>query len=79
MHLTIITPDKKIFEGTVQKVTLPGSVGIFQVLKDHAAMLSTLDKGPIFYKDAIRDYTLTIGGGFVEVCNNNVTILVEDD
>ncbi|MEM7055921.1 MAG: F0F1 ATP synthase subunit epsilon, partial [Bacteroidota bacterium] len=56
MHLTIITPDKKIFEGTVQKVTLPGSSGTFQVLKDHAAILSILNKGPLFYQDEIRDY-----------------------
>ena len=77
MHLTIIAPDKKVFEGAVQKVTLPGSAGAFQVLKGHAAMVSTLKKGSILYKDEIRDYVLTTEGGLVEVCNNNVTVLVE--
>ena len=50
MQLEIITPDKTIFDGEVESATFPGSKGSFQVLKDHAALISSLDKGKVSYK-----------------------------
>ncbi len=76
IHLTITTPDKKLFEGRVQKVTLPGSAGSFQVLKDHAPLVSILRKGTIIYGSEDQEHALTIQGGLVEVLNNNITVLV---
>jgi F-type H+-transporting ATPase subunit epsilon len=76
MQLTIITPDKTVFDGNIQKVTFPGSVGSFQVLKNHAPLVSTLQKGSIIYSDDQRDYSLAIEEGVVEVVNNKVTVLV---
>jgi len=77
MHLTILTPDKKIFEGSVQKVTLPGSVGPFQVLKDHAPLVSTLQQGTILYGGEGQEHVLAVEGGLVEVLNNSITVLVK--
>lgn len=79
MHLTIITPDKKVFEGSVQKVTFPGSAGIFQVLKNHAPLVSTLQKGAVRYSSEKQEHALAIEEGLVEVLNNNITVLVASD
>lgn len=45
IQLTIITPDQKIFEGEVEEATFPGATGSFQVLKNHAALVSALTRG----------------------------------
>jgi len=47
MYLEIITPDKKIFEGEVNFVQLPGSKGSFTMLKNNAPIISTVEKGKI--------------------------------
>ena len=73
MNLEIITPDKKVFSGEVEIVTLPGSDGSFQVLKDHAALVSTLGKGIL--KADKQEFT--IDGGVVEILNNKVLVLAE--
>lgn len=73
MNLEIITPDKKVFSGEVEVITLPGTDGSFQVLKDHAALVSTLGKGIL--KADKQEFT--IDGGVVEVLNNKVLVLAE--
>ena len=75
----IITPEKSVFDGEIQRVTLPGSAGSFQVLRDHAPIVSILEKGQIFYKDAIKEHVLAIEGGFVEVHDNRIVVLVWAD
>ncbi len=75
MHLTILTPTKKIFEGDVQKITFPGSEGPFQVLKDHAPLASMLQKGTILYEDEHRKHILAIEEGWVEVSHNRMMVL----
>ncbi len=79
MHLTIMTPDKKIFEGSIQQVTFPGSAGLFQVLKNHAPLVSKLQQGLIHYVSDKQEYTLTVDEGLVEVLNNTITVLVTSD
>ena len=51
MYLEIITPDKKVFEGEVKLIQLPGSKGGFEILKNHAPIISTLEKGSIKIQD----------------------------
>lgn len=77
MHLEIITPDKKVFEGEVESATFPGTDGSFQVLKDHAPLISSLSKGDLVYKDSEGTHRLVVDGGVVEVLNNNVIVLAE--
>lgn len=78
MKLTIITPDKLAYEGDITAVTVPGTAGSFQILKDHAAIVSTLDDGKVIIK-AIGDgeQTINIKGGVVEAKDNNIVILAE--
>lgn len=77
MHLEIITPDKRVFEGEVESATFPGTDGSFQVLKDHAPLISSLSKGDLVYKDNEGTHSLVVDGGVVEVLNNNVIVLAE--
>jgi F-type H+-transporting ATPase subunit epsilon len=77
MLLEIYTPDKKVFEGQVDTVTFPGSKGAFQVLNNHAALISTLEKGMVMYRNKSETKELMITGGVVEVLNNKVILLAE--
>ncbi|NMM48698.1 ATP synthase F1 subunit epsilon [Marinigracilibium pacificum] len=78
MYLEIVTPDKKIFEGAVLSATFPGSKGSFQVLNNHAPIISSLDKGTLSYvtKDN-TNHEITVDGGVVEVASNRVVVLAE--
>lgn len=77
MFLEIITPDKKIFAGEVSMVSLPGKKGRFQVLKDHAPLISTLESGKVIYRDSQGEQTIQVLGGVAEVLKNRVLVLVE--
>lgn len=77
MHLEIITPDKTIFEGEVDSATFPGSKGSFQVLKNHAALISSLDKGKVVYKTNNSEQEIMVNGGVVEVLDNKIILLAE--
>lgn len=79
MNLEILTPEKKMYSGNVYGVQLPGITGLFEVLEKHAPMVSALKAGRL---KVLRDRNnlvsfFEIQGGFVEVINNNVTVLVE--
>lgn len=77
MKLTIITPDKPVFDGEVTSVTVPGSAGSFEVLKDHAPIVSTLDDGKVIIRNGKSEEIINIIGGVVEVIHNQVTVLAE--
>ncbi|WP_128547140.1 ATP synthase F1 subunit epsilon [Larkinella soli] len=77
MHLEIITPDRKVFTGEATSVTFPGSEGQFQVLNDHAPLVSTLARGPVTIATGSGTETFTVDGGVVEVLNNRVLVLAE--
>ena len=77
MHLEIITPEKKIFEGDVTIVTFPGSDGSFQVMNDHAPLVSLLKDGQVVYKTKESTEQVAITGGVVEVLKNKVIVLAD--
>jgi len=78
MYLEIITPDKKVFEGEVKLIQLPGSKGGFEILKNHAPIISTLEKGVIKIKDQNNEEQLfEVDGGVVENKANKIIVLVE--
>ena len=77
MYLEIITPDKKVFSGTVNAVQVPGSKGSFEVLEYHAPIISTLENGKIKIIERGSELFFEISGGVIEVKNNNVIILAE--
>ena len=77
MYLEIITPEQKVFEGEVESATFPGSGGAFQVLNDHAPMVSSLTPGTVKYVNKSGEHTLDIEGGVVEVLSNSISLLAE--
>jgi F-type H+-transporting ATPase subunit epsilon len=78
MFLEIITPEKKLFSGEVEEVKLPGTNGSFEVLLNHAPIISTLMEGKIGVKEpGGKIASFDIKGGVVEVLNNNIIILVD--
>ena len=79
MNLEILTPERKIFSGDVYGVQLPGITGSFEVLEKHAPLVSALKSGRLkILKDKNNHLAFfDIQSGFVEVINNNVSVLVE--
>lgn len=96
MNITVLTPDRKIFSGAISSVKVPGTDGEFQVLKNHAPTVASLNAGYIIIipesgdyrffneetgaletaSEAGREIKYAIKGGFVEVLNNEVSLLV---
>ena len=77
MTLEILTPDKKIYEGEPTSVTLPGALGFFEILNNHAPIISTLNDGKLTVRGGGKDEVFLIQGGVVEALNNKVTVLAE--
>ncbi len=81
MYIEIITPDEKFFEGEVESATFPGIDGSFQVLNNHAPLISTLGKGDIRFIRIVEkkqeETHVLVEGGIVEVLNNRVSVLAE--
>ena len=78
MVLDILTPEKSIFSGEIKLVKVPGSNGSFEVMKNHAPIISSLDKGELKITPAQgADIFYRIEGGVIEVNNNKAIVLVE--
>ena len=78
MFLEITTPDKTVFEGEVKLVQLPGTKGTFEILKNHAPIISTLEKGKVrAVKPDGEEVLFQIDGGVVENKSNKIVVLVE--
>ena len=77
MHFEIVTPEKKVFEGEVTIITFPGADGSFQILNNHAPLISLLKDGVVEYKSKESKQQVKITGGVVEVLQNKVILLAD--
>jgi len=77
MTLDIISPEKILYRGPAELVTLPGLQGSFTILQRHAPIISGLDKGKLLYRNAGKELAFNVEGGFVEAKNDMVTICIE--
>lgn len=78
MLLEVYTPAKSVFDGEVRSVTLPGEMGNFQVLFNHAPIISSLVKGKVKIRDKDNQtLNYSTDGGMVEVLDNKIRILAE--
>lgn len=78
MFLEIITPDRKIFKGEVKLVQLPGSKGGFEILNNHAPIISTLEKGTVKIVETNGNVKqFEVDGGVIENKANKIIVLVE--
>ncbi len=79
MFLEIVTPEKTLFSNEINYVKVPGSKGQFGVLKNHAAMISSLEAGKIkIVKADDTEEFFDIKGGVIEILNNNIIILLKN-
>ena len=77
MILEIITPEKELFKGEVSSVKLPGINGGFEVLNNHAPIISTLGKGKIRVTTNNKTEKFEINGGVIEMQNNKIIVLAD--
>ncbi len=77
-QLSILTPERSVFEGAVEYVQVPGSQGYLGVLAHHAALVTSLASGTLTVRHAGgHEETVNVSGGFFEVSNNRATVLAD--
>mgnify|MGYP001213985735 CR=1 FL=1 len=78
MLLEIITPEKKVFEGKVKSILLPGTSGKFEILNNHAPIISTLNAGQVrVINNSDQKELIDINGGVIEMQNNKIIVLAD--
>jgi F-type H+-transporting ATPase subunit epsilon len=78
MKVQVISPDRQIFNGEITQAIMPGVNGGFEILKDHAPLISILGKGMLTLNTTAEgEKTYQIDGGVIEVVKNEIRILVE--
>ena len=78
MNLEIITPEKQLFNGEVSSVKFPGTTGEFEILNNHAPIISTLSEGEIrVITSENNKEKFSINGGVIEMQNNKIIVLAE--
>ncbi len=78
MVLDILTPEKSIFSGDIKLIKVPGSTGSFEIMENHAAIISSLDKGELKITPLKgEDIYYQIEGGVIEVNHNKAIVLIE--
>ena len=79
LNVNIASPSGEVFSGEAKSVQLPGSLGQMTILPNHAAILSTLNKGKISVTNEIDKVTdFEIDSGFIENSNDTLTIIIEN-
>lgn len=76
LHVTIVSPECTLYDANVVNVSVPGEKGAFEILHNHAPIISSLSEGVVACQGE-EAFTLEIHGGFVEVTQNEVSICVE--
>ena len=77
MKLQILTPDKVVFDGEVESLLVPGAAGPFEILKDHAPILSSLVPGELRFRKDRAESHFNVSGGFLEFHANQAVVLAE--
>lgn len=77
MTLDILSPEKTYHVDDVESVTLPGTMGSFQILKNHAPLISSLRRGNITFSVKGHLKTMVVEEGFVEVSDNTITVCID--
>ena len=77
LQLKIVSPEKVVFTGEVKSVLVPGTLGSFEILTDHAPIISSLETGKVEYTTDEVKTSFEIKGGFVTVKKNEVSLCVE--
>lgn len=80
MNLEIITPAEKLYQGEVNLVRVPGTKGSFTILRNHAPIISTLERGTVkIVNEQDETSYIEISGGIVEVKRNKIVVLADTE
>jgi F-type H+-transporting ATPase subunit epsilon len=78
VNLEVITPGRTLYQGEIVSINVPGTKGSFTVLKNHAPIISTLEKGELkILTIEKKKESITITGGIIEVKKNKVIVLAD--
>ena len=78
MNISVLTPDRTVFEGPIKSLMVPGVAGRFEILRKHAALVSALKEGKVtIVEEGGGRKSFGIEKGFVEVLNDNISLLVQ--
>lgn len=77
LKLKIVSPERTVYDGEAESVFAPGTLGQFEILTDHAPIISTLEEGELSYKTVEGQQKVDILGGFISVKQNVVNVCVE--
>ena len=78
MKLEILTPESVFYSGDTDSVTLPGTLGSFQILNNHAPIISSLTKGILSFSVNGEIRQMEVTDGLVEMHNNKVTVCIDE-
>ena len=76
MQVEVLSPDKTLYTGVADVITLPGANGSFQIMANHAAMIANLQAGQLEIKSGSDVQSFEVSGGLVEVLKDKVVVLV---
>ena len=77
LKLRIVSPEQVVYDGDAVSVKVPGILGNFEILQNHAPIISALPVGKVVFTNSEGDHELDVNGGFVEVQKNKVSLCVE--
>ncbi len=77
MKVTVLSPQKELYNGDAIRVKVPGKAGRFEVLKNHAPLVSSLEEGVVLVDSGSSKEEFQIKAGFIEVLRNEVSILIQ--
>lgn len=77
LKLKIVSPESVVYEGDADSVIVPGMLGRFEILNDHAPIISSLTVGILEYASHGAKHSIDVRGGFVEVKKNEVCVCVD--
>ena len=79
IFLSVVAPDKAVFEANVNSIVAPGTEGYFGVMAGHVPLIASLKPGLLEFTDANSVHHLVyVGGGFAEVQPDKVTVLADE-
>lgn len=78
MTLEILTPESVYYKGDAESVTLPGVLGSFQILNNHAPIISSLTKGVLSFRSNGETRQIEITDGLMEMHQNKVTVCLDE-
>jgi F-type H+-transporting ATPase subunit epsilon len=77
LHVRVITPDAVVFDGEGTALRYPGEDGLYGILPNHAAMITTVETGTLIVRSGGGEQKLFVGRGFVEIKDNEVRFAVD--